>query len=42
MGKTSQRPYGPSDGATPDASKRKLCAVAEVIEVNAREAEDQP
>jgi len=42
MGKTSQRPYGPSDGATPDASKRKLYAVAEVTEVNACEAEDQP
>ena len=42
MGKPYQRWSGPYDGLTPDAAKVRRYAVAEVTEVNAREAEDQP
>ena len=42
MGKPNQRLCGPPDGRTPDALKSRLYAVAEVTEVNAHEAEDQP
>ncbi len=42
MGKLVQRKSGPPDGPTPDALKSRLYAVAEVTEVNVREAEDQP
>ena len=41
MGKPCQREFGPFDGATPDALRPRLHAVAEVTEVNACEAEDQ-
>ena len=42
MGKLNQRKFGPFDGATPDALRPRLHAVAEVTEVNATEDEDQP
>ena len=42
MGKPYQRLPGPPDGLTPDALKERRYAVAEVTEVNATEAEDQP